>query len=137
MTTSQLDITNESQEVSPFPAGDHNVSTLYLQMETSLSASLLIAFANSLDPFPDLDLNRLHSDNVSKKKFFVKVNFEKSQLRQQKHDKLQFPGTCKELTLSIRETPKRVLLQTVKTHNAAFHHGLHNFVEVKKDLQTK
>ena len=23
MTTSQLDITNESQEVSPFPAGDH------------------------------------------------------------------------------------------------------------------
>ena len=23
VTTSQLDITNESQEVSPFPAGDH------------------------------------------------------------------------------------------------------------------
>ena len=27
VTTSQLDITNESQEVSPFPAGDHKVST--------------------------------------------------------------------------------------------------------------
>ena len=26
MTTSQLDITNESQEVSPFPAGDHKAS---------------------------------------------------------------------------------------------------------------
>ena len=26
VTTSQLDITNESQEVSPFPAGDHKVS---------------------------------------------------------------------------------------------------------------
>ena len=25
-TTSQLDITNESQEVSPFPAGDHKAS---------------------------------------------------------------------------------------------------------------
>ena len=24
VTTSQLDITNESQEVSPFPAGDHH-----------------------------------------------------------------------------------------------------------------
>ena len=24
VTTSQLDITNESQEVSPFPAADHN-----------------------------------------------------------------------------------------------------------------
>ena len=27
VTTSQLDITNESLEVSPFPAGDHKVST--------------------------------------------------------------------------------------------------------------
>ena len=27
MTTSQLDITNESQEGSRFPAGDHNAST--------------------------------------------------------------------------------------------------------------
>ena len=27
VTTSQLDITNESQEVSLFPAGDHNAST--------------------------------------------------------------------------------------------------------------
>ena len=27
VTTSQLDITNESQEVSPFPAGDHMAST--------------------------------------------------------------------------------------------------------------
>ena len=27
VTTSQLDITNESQEVSPFPAGDHKAST--------------------------------------------------------------------------------------------------------------
>ena len=27
VTTSQLDITNESQEVSPFPAGDHKTST--------------------------------------------------------------------------------------------------------------
>ena len=27
VTTSQLDITNESQEVNPFPAGDHNAST--------------------------------------------------------------------------------------------------------------
>ena len=26
MTTSQLGITNESQEVSPFPAGDHKAS---------------------------------------------------------------------------------------------------------------
>ena len=26
VTTSQLDITNESQEVSPFPAGDHKTS---------------------------------------------------------------------------------------------------------------
>ena len=26
VTTSQLDITNESQEASPFPAGDHKVS---------------------------------------------------------------------------------------------------------------
>ena len=26
-TTSQLDVTNESQEVSPFPAGDHKAST--------------------------------------------------------------------------------------------------------------
>ena len=26
VTTSQLDITNESQEVNPFQAGDHNVS---------------------------------------------------------------------------------------------------------------
>ena len=26
MTTSQLDVTNESQEVSPFPAGDHKAS---------------------------------------------------------------------------------------------------------------
>ena len=26
VTNSQLDITNESQEVSPFPAGDHKVS---------------------------------------------------------------------------------------------------------------
>ena len=26
VTTSQLDITNESQEVIPFPAGDHKVS---------------------------------------------------------------------------------------------------------------
>ena len=26
-TTSQLDITNESQEFSPFPAGDHKAST--------------------------------------------------------------------------------------------------------------
>ena len=26
VTTSQLDITNESQEVSPFPAGDHKAS---------------------------------------------------------------------------------------------------------------
>ena len=34
VTTSQLDITNESQEVSPFPAGDHRASkgfTLTLQ----------------------------------------------------------------------------------------------------------
>ena len=27
VTTSQLDITNESQEVSPFPAGDHKASS--------------------------------------------------------------------------------------------------------------
>ena len=27
VTTSQLDIKNENQEVSPFPAGDHNAST--------------------------------------------------------------------------------------------------------------
>ena len=27
VSTSQLDITNESQEVSPFPAGDHKAST--------------------------------------------------------------------------------------------------------------
>ena len=27
VTTSQLDIINESQEVSPFPAGDHKAST--------------------------------------------------------------------------------------------------------------
>ena len=27
VTTSQLDITNENQEVSPFPAGDHKAST--------------------------------------------------------------------------------------------------------------
>ena len=27
VTTSQLDITNESQEVSPFPTGDHKAST--------------------------------------------------------------------------------------------------------------
>ena len=27
VTTSQLDITNESQEVSPFQAGDHETST--------------------------------------------------------------------------------------------------------------
>ena len=27
VTTSQIDITNESQEVSPFPAGDHKAST--------------------------------------------------------------------------------------------------------------
>ena len=27
VTTLQLDITNESQEVGPFPAGDHNAST--------------------------------------------------------------------------------------------------------------
>ena len=27
VTTSQLDITNKSQEVSPFPAGDHKAST--------------------------------------------------------------------------------------------------------------
>ena len=27
VTTPQLDITNESQEVSPFPAGDHKAST--------------------------------------------------------------------------------------------------------------
>ena len=27
VTTSQLDITNESQEVSPFPAGGHKAST--------------------------------------------------------------------------------------------------------------
>ena len=27
VTRSQLDITNESQEVSPFPAGDHKAST--------------------------------------------------------------------------------------------------------------
>ena len=27
VTTLQLDITNESQEVSPFPAGDHKAST--------------------------------------------------------------------------------------------------------------
>ena len=27
VTTSQLDITNESQEVNPFPAGDHKAST--------------------------------------------------------------------------------------------------------------
>ena len=27
VTTSQLDITNESQEVSPSPAGDHKAST--------------------------------------------------------------------------------------------------------------
>ena len=27
VTTSQLDITKESQEVSPFPAGDHKAST--------------------------------------------------------------------------------------------------------------
>ena len=26
VTHSQLDVTNESQEVSPFPAGDHNAS---------------------------------------------------------------------------------------------------------------
>ena len=26
VTTSQLDITNENQEVSPFPAGDHKAS---------------------------------------------------------------------------------------------------------------
>ena len=26
VTTSQIDITNESQEVSPFPAGDHRAS---------------------------------------------------------------------------------------------------------------
>ena len=26
MTTSQLDVTNESQEVNPFPAGDHKAS---------------------------------------------------------------------------------------------------------------
>ena len=26
VTTSQIDITNESQEVSPFPAGDHKAS---------------------------------------------------------------------------------------------------------------
>ena len=26
VTTSQLDITNKSQEVSPFPAGDHKAS---------------------------------------------------------------------------------------------------------------
>ena len=28
VTTSQLDITNESQEVSPFPAGDHKASII-------------------------------------------------------------------------------------------------------------
>ena len=27
VTTSQLEITNESQEISPFPAGDHKAST--------------------------------------------------------------------------------------------------------------
>ena len=28
VTTSQLDFTNESQEVSPFPAGDHKTSVI-------------------------------------------------------------------------------------------------------------
>ena len=28
VTTSQLDITNERQEVSPFPAGDHKASII-------------------------------------------------------------------------------------------------------------
>ena len=28
VTTSQLDITNETQEVIPFPAGDHKASTI-------------------------------------------------------------------------------------------------------------
>ena len=31
VTTSQLDITNESQEVSPFPAGDHKAPTNHLK----------------------------------------------------------------------------------------------------------
>ena len=40
------------------------------------------------------------------------------------------------LTLCIRETPKPVLLQTMKTHmKAAFHQGLH--CKGKIDLQTK
>ena len=32
VTTSQLDITNESQDVSPFPAGDHKASIIKLDL---------------------------------------------------------------------------------------------------------
>ena len=49
------------------------------------------------------------------------------------------------LTLCILESPKQVLLQTVKTqmkcsimqHNAAFHQGLHCLLRLKQSLGTE
>ena len=57
--------------------------------------------------------------------------------------KRKLTHTTGPLTLCIQETPKRVLLQTVKAqmkcsimlHDAAFHQGLH--CKRKKDLQAK
>ena len=48
VTTSQLDITNESQGVSPFPAGDHNTSTSCLVPEGKTARLLQAQLRNTL-----------------------------------------------------------------------------------------
>ena len=47
VTNSQLDITNESQEVSPFPADDHNVISFNNEVNSFLHVHVLV---------PDLEI---------------------------------------------------------------------------------
>ena len=73
------------------------------------------------------------------KKFLEKVNFEKSQQTTKKHAKIIY--NAESLTLCMWETPKWVLLQTVKTiwnaAKCAISSGSALFVMVKKALHTK
>ena len=56
VTTSQLDITNESQEVSLFPAGDH---------KAALCLFCWIIDCNVCDLLYDFDILKVHYNNFS------------------------------------------------------------------------
>ena len=52
VTTSQLEITNESPEISPFPAGDHKASVIMVDFTWQWSHAIYLIINDSKVPVP-------------------------------------------------------------------------------------